>query len=654
MSEARIPVAEYVRMSTDEQPNSIFLQQAAIQRYAEAHGYQVVATYSDPERSGIGLKRRLGLQQLLLDVLEGQDRFRAILVYDVSRWGRFQDTDESAHYEFICRSAGVSVHYCAEQFENNSSMANAMMKALKRAMAAEYSRELAAKVSAGQRWLVTRGFRVGATPGYGLRRMLVSADGNPKQILGFHERKNIKSDRIILVPGPRHEVDRIREIFTQAAELGKSPSQIAAELNRRRVKFTGNKQWNESCVYRILRNEKYIGCLIWGKTKSPFNSQKRKMPAETWIKKPNAIASLVTSEQFMRVQELLQERRKKPSKPDEFLFARMRKVLAIEGKLTVKLLIKYHFFDYRNYVRRFGSVMHAYELIGYRPSNRAFQSVEPSRKMKQLMSNLFFQLKELFPFQLRIVRLAPNAQRRVIELDSGLRIGVHICRPTRATVSREPRWLLQRQPKEASLPGLICFPDQSLSRLTDLYFAPEFGKLIKRYKVLNREHSWLAAGKRLESLAQLCDVAKEVTKTWLPQSDITRIGDVVLRGRTSTVTIAGKEFDLPGIEAALFKLLVHSAGMTVPRGTLYETGVAACREKLPQRFDSARELFVTNHIAVLRNRLGQFRKRIVTVKSKGYRYDVKERLSAQQLHGKLRLISNLPNPDKRTAPPANA
>jgi hypothetical protein len=83
----------------------------------------------------------------------------------VSRWGRFQDTDESAHYEFLCRSAGVPVQYCAEQFENDGRMPNEIMKSLKRTMAAEYSHELAVKVSAGQRWLVAHGFRVGSVPG---------------------------------------------------------------------------------------------------------------------------------------------------------------------------------------------------------------------------------------------------------------------------------------------------------------------------------------------------------------------------------------------------------------------------------------------------------------------------------------------------------
>jgi hypothetical protein len=68
----------------------------------------------------------------------------------ISRWGRFQDIDESAHYEFLCRSARIPVHYCAEQFSNDGSIASSIMKTFKRTMAAEYSRELGVKVLAGQ------------------------------------------------------------------------------------------------------------------------------------------------------------------------------------------------------------------------------------------------------------------------------------------------------------------------------------------------------------------------------------------------------------------------------------------------------------------------------------------------------------------------
>src|SRR5260370_30771136 len=80
----------------------------------------------------------------------GQADFKLILVYDISRWGRFQDADESAYYEFICKEAGIRVLYCAEQFENDGSLVAAILKNMKRVMAGEYSRELSVKVWAGQ------------------------------------------------------------------------------------------------------------------------------------------------------------------------------------------------------------------------------------------------------------------------------------------------------------------------------------------------------------------------------------------------------------------------------------------------------------------------------------------------------------------------
>ena len=82
--------------------------------------------YSDTAKSVLVLRRRTGLQQLFQDAVNGTSGYRAILVYDVSRWGRFQDTDESAHYEFLCKSAGVPVHYCAETFANDGTFAEAM------------------------------------------------------------------------------------------------------------------------------------------------------------------------------------------------------------------------------------------------------------------------------------------------------------------------------------------------------------------------------------------------------------------------------------------------------------------------------------------------------------------------------------------------
>src|SRR4051794_21072283 len=104
-----VKAAQYLRMSTDHQQYSLANQADAIKCYAEKNGYEIVCTYSDAGKSGVLIRNRAGLKQLLADVVAGNNNFTVILVYDVSRWGRFQDSDEGAHYEFICKSAGVNV-----------------------------------------------------------------------------------------------------------------------------------------------------------------------------------------------------------------------------------------------------------------------------------------------------------------------------------------------------------------------------------------------------------------------------------------------------------------------------------------------------------------------------------------------------------------
>jgi DNA invertase Pin-like site-specific DNA recombinase len=251
-------------MSTEHQQYSLENQSMAIQKYAESHSLEVVRTYSDAAKSGLVLRRRTGLQQLLQDVVSGAASYRAILVYDVSRWGRFQDTDESAHYEFLCKSAGVPVHYCAETFANDNTLASLVMKALKRTMAGEYSRDLGVRVFAGHKRLTLLGFKAGGVPGYGLRRMLVSAAGVQKQELTFGERKSIATDRVILVPGPPDEVQTVKDIYRTFISDKRSLCSIARKLNSNGVPRPGHSKWDYSAVRTILTHPTYVGCAVFG------------------------------------------------------------------------------------------------------------------------------------------------------------------------------------------------------------------------------------------------------------------------------------------------------------------------------------------------------------------------------------------------------
>jgi DNA invertase Pin-like site-specific DNA recombinase/DNA-binding winged helix-turn-helix (wHTH) protein len=610
--QALAPAAEYTRMSTDDQPNSIAFQREAIQRYASLHNFEVVTSYSDPGKSGMEIKHRPGLRKLIQDVVGGEVRFKAIIVYDVSRWGRFQDTDEAACYEFLCRTAGVPIHYCAEQFANDCTMSNMIAKALKRSMAAEFSRELGVKVRAAQRLIASKGFRVGGTPGYGFRRMLISGDGLKKHILNADDRKSISSDHVVLVPGPRHEVECIRTIFALAAYKRNTPLQIAKELNHRGLKFVAGRPWNESNIYRILKSEKYMGQQSWGKT-----HKCRACPPENWIRKLKAFSPLVTPDQFAKVQRTIQKRKNWPKRPDEMLIKEMKEVLRKEGRLSERLLRKHGHFGYRRYVRRLGSVISAYEMVGYHTSDRTLRGIERRKKLKQLRSGVLFELRKLFPSQLRVIRLPGQVQRQVVELDHTGYVAIHICCPSESTMTGKPRWVLLSQPKEKGLAALICGCNKSLDGITCFYVVPNLGDLIEGCKIIGEGHPLVRSGRRLRSLSEFYGVAREITANWKPENDITAKGDVVFTSRSSTVTVAGREVSLPDTQAAIFKLLVNNSGV-VSRDSLAETVLEVSQQKSKARHNLDKHL--TLHIHVLRKKLGRFRSRIVTAKGVGYLY----------------------------------
>lgn len=94
--------AIYLRMSTASQNYSNHHQRAAIAQYARENAMEIVREYADDGKSGLDIRRRAGLSRLIRDVPAGSAAFKVIIVYDVSRWGRFQDVDEAAYHEHTC------------------------------------------------------------------------------------------------------------------------------------------------------------------------------------------------------------------------------------------------------------------------------------------------------------------------------------------------------------------------------------------------------------------------------------------------------------------------------------------------------------------------------------------------------------------------
>ena len=351
--------AQYVRMSTEHQQYSTANQTDKIREYCARRNIEIVSTYADEGKSGLRLDGRHALQQLIGDVESGSANFQIILVYDVSRWGRFQDADESAYYEYIFRRAGIQVIYCAEQFENDGTPVATIVKGIKRAMAGEYSRELSAKVFAGQCRLVELGFRQGGPAGYGLRRVLIDQSGSVKSELARGEHKCLQTDRVILQPGPDSEVAIVNQIYRWFIDDSLLESEIASRLNTQGILTDLGRSWTRSTVREVLSNEKYVGNNVYNRRSFKLKQHRVINGPDMWIKKEGAFEAVVPPQLFYTAQGILRARAHRFSNNE--LIDKLRRLLLQHGYLSGLIIDEAEGVPSAStYAHRFGSLIRAY------------------------------------------------------------------------------------------------------------------------------------------------------------------------------------------------------------------------------------------------------------------------------------------------------
>jgi DNA invertase Pin-like site-specific DNA recombinase len=325
-------------MSDKTQSFSIEHQLAVIYEYAAKRGIEVIHVYADPGRSGLTISGRPGLQELISTVETGRANFNTLLVFDVTRWGRFQDPDESAHYEFICKRAGISVCYCAESFKNDGSPISSLEKGIKRLMAAERSRDLSNLVFAAQCRFIKMGYLNGSPYTLGLRRVPVKADGTRDAPLLRGERKRAVLDRVTLGAGPEEEIKIVREIFDWYVSEGLTFKAIANRLNERAIPCHTGRAWNIEVIKVLLRNEKYIGNIVYGMTTAKLRSSRKRTPETNWIREEGVIPAIVDPVVFAKAQQVRAERCRE--RTDGEMTDMLQAIFAKHGRLTDKLINK--------------------------------------------------------------------------------------------------------------------------------------------------------------------------------------------------------------------------------------------------------------------------------------------------------------------------
>ncbi len=362
-----INAAQYVRMSSDQQPMSTDIQRGAISDHAGRNHYQIVRTYSDESKSGLSLRGRSGMTDLLRDVMEASCPFEVVLVLDVSRWGRYQDVDEAAYHEYHCRKHGVRIEYVAELFGQTATPNpyDSLFKHLKRVAAADYSRELAVKVRAGHAHAISLGFAAGSLPCVGYRRQALSAEGTPKAILQAGERKSRSSDRTRWVLGPEKEQHLIRRIFESYAG-GVAIRRLCSDLVAEGVTCHNGTAITEVKIRRLLDNEIVVGVFNWGTRLKSYNKGTNLPALATPLRNESMVPALISRDLWKTVQARC--RREASFQREGYtgsdLIERLRLALEKNPKLRY-----YDFADAGlpqplTYAKHFGSLAAAYTQAG--------------------------------------------------------------------------------------------------------------------------------------------------------------------------------------------------------------------------------------------------------------------------------------------------
>lgn len=473
-----VRAASYVRMSTDHQRYSTENQADAIEAYAARHGMEIVRRYVDEGKSGLRTDGRSGFERLMADVSAGDADFDAVIVYDVSRWGRFQDADESASYEYHCRKQGIDVFYCAEQFENDGSPVATIVKNVKRAMAAEYSRELSNKVFIGQCRLIELGFRQGGHAGFGLRRLLVDESGNPKGELKHGERKSLQTDRVVLVPGPPRERETIERIFRLFVELGRTEREIADLLNREGIATDLERPWTRGTIHQILTNEKYVGNNVYNRVSFKLKKRRVRNSPDQWIRSNGAFQPVVEQHLFDRAAAIITARTHRLS--DDEMIELLRKLYSEYGMLSGLVIDEQdNIPSSSSYRHRFGSLLRAYALVGFRP-RRDYRYIEINRALRRKYPGVIQRVIDGMRADGGVVERRDDTDLLWINDEFSVAVTIARCRQT-AAGSR--RWRLRFDTGLLPDISVVVRMDAANEHPLDYYLLPRIDVLSERLRI---------------------------------------------------------------------------------------------------------------------------------------------------------------------------
>ncbi|MDX9974616.1 MAG: recombinase family protein [FCB group bacterium] len=363
---AKRAVAYYRHSAQERQENSVEIQQDQVRKFAADNGIEIIEEFIDRGKTGLITEGRDAFKRMLSGIQSGKYDCDYVLVLDVSRWGRYQNTDISAYYTGLCEMQGKQVIYTSIGFPPANDLIHMVRVNIERYQAANYSRELSLKVFKGCAKIASQGYRAGGTPPYGLHRLLLDERRQPVQELSPGQRKSIQNQRVTLTPGDPNHIAVVKRIFRAFTQGRKPPKEIADTLNAECVPSPGDAHWTTSTVRSILTNELYAGTMVYNKTTQRLKSPSRTNPHEDWVRTANAFPAVIERTVFDDAQAILAKTQEEIAKrySDADMVGRLRAVYERYGVVRSSLIAhESGMVSAGTYAQRFGGMSGAYQRL---------------------------------------------------------------------------------------------------------------------------------------------------------------------------------------------------------------------------------------------------------------------------------------------------
>ena len=288
-------VAVYARVSSERQAEkdlSIPSQLKALRKYALDREWDVAEEYVDEAKSATSANRP-AFKDMIAAAKGKVKPFDAILVWKLSRFAR--NREDSVLYKSLLRRQGISVISMNEQVDE--SPAGYLLEGIIEVIDEFYSVNLSQDTLRGMRENATRGFRNGGSVPFGYKVALVEVEGVTKS--------KLTPDQI--------EAPIVQRAF-ELAYQGKGAKEVAKSLNADGLRTRGGKRFGATGINHIMRNEAYVGILIWNKHDKRSGIRHRRSDSEV-IRVTDCHPALVDQQVFDQVQEMLTARRPSVKNP---------------------------------------------------------------------------------------------------------------------------------------------------------------------------------------------------------------------------------------------------------------------------------------------------------------------------------------------------